>query len=295
MSYIYKITNIITNKMYVGYTSQSLSNRFASHKWEALNTTYEENKSRLYCSIRKYGVENFVIEPIIEFNEKEQDWKKLEQYYIKKLNTLSPNGYNLLPGGELPPVHYGDENIKTKLSDADLLKLIEKMKDSRISYRDLSKEFDLSIGYLYLINEGKYRHQKNVEYPIRKFSQQEIYALQIINILANDTTLSNDKIAAIIPNYFRPNEIASINNGKKYAYLWNGDFPIRKQRVPVDYDEKQKIALKVVNYIQKNNYCLTKVKIQSEQKIGRRVLDEILKGIYPYNLSNINYPIKLKK
>lgn len=32
MSYIYKITNIITNKMYVGYTSQSLSNRFASHK-----------------------------------------------------------------------------------------------------------------------------------------------------------------------------------------------------------------------------------------------------------------------
>lgn len=124
-----------------------------------------------------------------------------------------------MPGGELPPVHYGDENIKTKLSDADLLKLIEKMKDSRISYRDLSKEFDLSIGYLYLINEGKYRHQKNVEYPIRKFSQQEIYALQIINILANDTTLSNDKIAAIIPNYFRPNEIASINNGKKYAYL----------------------------------------------------------------------------
>ena len=50
----------------------------------------------------------------------------------------------------------------------------------------------------------------------------------VINILANNKTLSNKKIADLIPNYFRANEIASINNGKKYAYLWNGDFPIRK-------------------------------------------------------------------
>ena len=43
-----------------------------------------------------------------------------------------------------------------------------------------------------------------------------------------DKTLSNAKIAELFPCYFRANEIASINTGKKYAYLWKGDFPIRK-------------------------------------------------------------------
>lgn len=37
MSYIYKITNIITNKIYIGYTSQDINKRFYQHKWEAFN------------------------------------------------------------------------------------------------------------------------------------------------------------------------------------------------------------------------------------------------------------------
>ena len=59
-----------------------------------------------------------------------------------------------------------------------------------------------------------------------------------MNILSSDKTLSNKKIAELIPNYFRANEISLINNGKKYAYLWDGKFPIRKERVPNNYDEK---------------------------------------------------------
>ena len=61
--------------------------------------------------------------------------------------------------------------------------------------------------------------------------------------------MSNSKIAELIPNYFRANEIASINNGNKYAYLWNGDFPIRKETVPNDYLEKQNVAKSIIDYI----------------------------------------------
>lgn len=78
-----------------------------------------------------------------------------------------------------------------------------------------------------------------------------------MNILSNDITLSNKKIADLIPNYFRANEIASINNGNKYSYLWNGDFPIRKIKVPNDFDEKQKIALNIIDYLKKNNFKTT--------------------------------------
>ena len=45
MSNIYKITNIITNKSYIGYTSRNISRRFYEHKWNALNT--EEKKMNL--------------------------------------------------------------------------------------------------------------------------------------------------------------------------------------------------------------------------------------------------------
>lgn len=138
----------------------------------------------------------------------------------------------------MPPIHYGDFNCKTKISDKELDNLYNDLKNINLSYKDLSEKYNISISQLYAINSGKSRFHCNIEYPIRKYSKEEEYALKVINILANDNTLSNTKIAELIPNYFRANEIASINNGKKYAYLWHGNFPIRKETVPNDYEEK---------------------------------------------------------
>lgn len=78
MSYIYKITNLITNKNYIGYTSRTINRRFYEHKWSALNEDEEENTSYLYNSIRKYGTDKFIIAPIFEFDESEYNWEILE-------------------------------------------------------------------------------------------------------------------------------------------------------------------------------------------------------------------------
>lgn len=293
MSSIYKITNIITNKNYIGYTSRSIARRFYEHKWEALNREDSCNNSHLYASMRKYGTDCFIIEELFNFKEDEYNWKELEQYYIQKYNTLSPNGYNLLIGGDMPPIHYGDFNSKTKISDRELDNLYKDLKNINLSYKDLSEKYNISISQLYAINSGKSRFHYNIEYPIRKYSKEEEYALKVINILANDNTLSNTKIAELIPNYFRANEIASINNGKKYAYLWHGDFPIRKETVPNDYEEKQKIALNILNYIKNNK--TTQIQIQRELKYGRAIVEKTLKGIYPYRINGYNYPIQLNK
>lgn len=293
MSYIYKITNLITGKLYIGYTSRSIQRRFYEHKWSCFNLSYEDDKSALYNSMRKYGTNNFIVDQIIEFNEEEYDWKELEKFYIKEFNTLVPNGYNILTGGEKPPTHYGNENKKTKIKDEDLPKLFKMLKDTNYSYKDISKYFNISVSQLYRINKGEFRHQKNITYPIRIFSQQEEYALQVIKILSEDVTLSNTKIAELIPNYFRANEIASINNGKKYAYLWNGDFPIRKVTVPNNYDEKQQIALNILKYLKNKEYKTTQIQTQRDTGYSRMIVEKTLKGIYPYNISNIEYPIKL--
>jgi group I intron endonuclease len=144
--------------MYIGYTSRPIERRFYEHKFNAYSSTYEEDKSALYSSMRKYGTNNFTIDTIIDFDEFEYDWQELEKYYIKEYNTLVPNGYNILEGGDMPPIHYGDENHQTKIKDRDLPKVFEMLKDTSISYNDIAKYFNVSVSQIYMINTGKNRH-----------------------------------------------------------------------------------------------------------------------------------------
>ena len=294
MSYIYKITNSENNKVYIGYTSQSLATRFSKHKSEARLSSYEENKSLLYSAMRKYGEDKFSIEAVYEFDEDKEDWRELEKYYIKKFDAL--NGYNLLEGGEIPPIHYGNDNKKTKIKDEQLSELFTMLKDTKNSYKDIAAHFDVSVSELYRINRGEMRRQVDISYPIRKYTQYEEYALEIMDLLYNDITLSNAKIAARYPCY-RPNEIASINTGKKYGYLWQGSFPIRTIIVPDDYDEKQAIAQEVLQYIKdtRPTRALTQKELQEHFHQSRYTIEKIIKGIYPYKIENMEFPIKLTK
>jgi group I intron endonuclease len=92
---IYKATNKITGKVYVGQTVLTLKKRIKSH----LDASRRKDQTIYFSlSLRKYGIENFIFEQIDsaesvdELNDKEQKW-------IKDLNTLAPNGYNLTTGG----------------------------------------------------------------------------------------------------------------------------------------------------------------------------------------------------
>ena len=82
----------------------------------------------------------------------------------------------------------------------------------------------------------------------------------------------------------RPNEVASINHGKKYKKLWNREFPIRKELVPDDYEEKQELAKKVLLY-KKEHPNLSYAQIQKNLNIKRGVFDKINQNIYPYNVN----------
>ena len=91
MSYIYKITNLITNKSYIGETNRTIEIRWKQHKQRAIDLN---NTEYLYNSIRKHGIENFTIEKLEECSPEERFER--ETYYIMLFNTLAPNGYNLI-------------------------------------------------------------------------------------------------------------------------------------------------------------------------------------------------------
>jgi group I intron endonuclease len=91
MGYIYKITNTINNKCYVGQTLNDVKERWRQHKKKSTNCRY------LKHAFIKYGFDKFKFELIcICFDE---DLDKYEIEYIKKFKCLVPDGYNLKSGG----------------------------------------------------------------------------------------------------------------------------------------------------------------------------------------------------
>lgn len=96
---IYKITNLINNKRYIGVTSR-IKRRIYEH------TRYSEiENSPLTCylhnSIKKYGCNNFIFEVIHKNIKNDKQLNELEVFYIKKFKSnKSEYGYNLTSGGE---------------------------------------------------------------------------------------------------------------------------------------------------------------------------------------------------
>lgn len=94
---IYKATNLITGKSYIGLTTRSLQER----KLEHLRHLDTEN-TYFHRAIKKYGKENFSWEIIDSEASSLGDLREKETHYIQIYNTLSPNGYNITQGGENP-------------------------------------------------------------------------------------------------------------------------------------------------------------------------------------------------
>ena len=87
--WIYKITNIQNNKVYIGQTIRPIEKRFQRHLNDALNNIIDTHFAR---AIRKYGKENFIIEQI-DSAQTQEELNQKEQYWIQYYNSVE-EGYN---------------------------------------------------------------------------------------------------------------------------------------------------------------------------------------------------------
>ncbi len=93
MGFIYKITNTINDKVYIGQTSLTLEKRFKGHLYHAKR----EPVTAIHHAMKAHGYENFGIELLREVPDKHMNlW---EVAYIKRLESMSPDGYNMRSGG----------------------------------------------------------------------------------------------------------------------------------------------------------------------------------------------------
>jgi group I intron endonuclease len=88
---IYKLTNLINGKIYIGQTTKTLKQRFNTHVSES-----KKEKSTMIVSkaIKKYGKENFKIEEIAKAYSREE-LNTLEGKYIEEFKSHTEIGYNI--------------------------------------------------------------------------------------------------------------------------------------------------------------------------------------------------------
>src|SRR5271157_323851 len=96
--YVYKITNLKNNKVYIGKTSgQDASERFTNHKHRAFYPSTKNECPKLYRSIRKYGIDSFSFE-VLHTVETEDAAYELEAKLVEEYNSIK-TGMNTVNGG----------------------------------------------------------------------------------------------------------------------------------------------------------------------------------------------------
>jgi len=179
---IYKIENIINNKVYVG-SSVSIEDRWIRHK-----TDLVKGKScsiKLQNSYNKHGVENFEFS-ILEECEIDNLIER-EQHYIDTYNSYN-EGYNCRP--------IANNSFGVKLSDETK----EKMRESAIGKNKGKIRSDELKQHLSEINKGK-KHTEESKNKIseagknRKQSEETKNKLREINLGKNHTEESKKKIS----------------------------------------------------------------------------------------------------
>lgn len=96
--YIYKLTNTINGKGYIGFTSKTPERRWQMHKENAQN----KRNQYLYDAINKYGWENFTKEVLYCSMDGPHTLKEMEPHFIREHNTffINEHGYNMTLGGD---------------------------------------------------------------------------------------------------------------------------------------------------------------------------------------------------
>lgn len=86
---IYKITNKLNGKSYIGQTKRTVAQRVKRHIYE---------RSKIGKEILENGIENFSID-VIDNASNQTELDELEKFWISLYNTQD-NGYNTLCGGK---------------------------------------------------------------------------------------------------------------------------------------------------------------------------------------------------
>lgn len=151
MSYIYKITNQINGKLYIGKTNRTIQERFKEHCRDYLKRGNE--KRPLYSAMKKYGIRNFSIELIEECALNEAETR--EKYWIEFYGSFK-YGYNATLGGDGKAYIDRDLVIKTYQELQTIKSVAKQMNIDETTIRNILRDNNIIIRQTPEVNKDKY-------------------------------------------------------------------------------------------------------------------------------------------
>lgn len=148
---VYKITNKVTNKIYIGITNQGSGARYRHHWYESRIG----EPSPIHRSMAKHGEDNFTLE-IIDFADTYDELKEKEKYWIKQYNSTDKSiGYNLTEGGDGTFGREHSEETKDKIRQKALGRKVSEETKRKMSETRLGKCSDKQREHLLKLTVGQ--------------------------------------------------------------------------------------------------------------------------------------------
>lgn len=180
---IYKITNKLNNKVYIGQSGR-VESRLNAH--ENYAESMKNHNTELYEEMKHYGVENFKFELLEEVDITELEEKHIQEHIAKGCDL-----YNKIL---FPTNNKGVNNPCSKFNQEQVDEIIALLKENKISNIAIAKHFNCSPATIDRINNGDGYIVEGEQYPIRVFkkSQGENNAFSL---------LTNDEVIEIRKRY----------------------------------------------------------------------------------------------
>lgn len=215
MGVVYCLTSP-SGRQYVGYTLRDVSCRLAEH-------CSSSSRSAITNAIKKYGIESFRVEILLESSDREiLAAREVEE--ISKRNSLQPNGYNLTLGGD------GCNGLPASARVEMGNKIREKWKDT--NYRSKRKH---SLTKFWSDSNVREKQKAALKHYYADPSNREAARLRTRTALANPENRSKHR-AALKAAW--SSESLRKANSLRCAALWS-DPAVRKAR---SYAYKAKFA-----------------------------------------------------
>lgn len=202
MYYIYKITNKLNNKVYIGKSSTQVKDRWQTHLSiaKAGKNKYPRLFFAIHYAISRYGENNFVFE-IIKYCASEAEAFLEEQLKIKEFKINGIKLYNLTNGGDGPTgakrskiskkkmslAHQkpGYKTARQKLNIEQVIQIKLMLTDNKIKMKEIADMFSVNLQAISQINRSKtwswvlvpsFTPAKRI--PNRKLSEQQVLEIK---------------------------------------------------------------------------------------------------------------------